>query len=105
MPRIAFVLSVNAGHEAEYERRHNPIWAELERALFDHGVTSYSIFLLPETRQLFAYAEVEDEERWKAIANTDVCRRWWAHMAPLMPGNPDGSPAAEPLREVFHIGR
>jgi L-rhamnose mutarotase len=31
-PRIrkAFVLSVNRGNEAEYEKRHQPIWAELE---------------------------------------------------------------------------
>ena len=26
---------------------------------------------------LFAYAEIESEERWQAIASTPVCRRWW----------------------------
>ena len=105
MPRLAFVMSVHAGYELEYERRHNPIWAELEQVLREHGVISYSIFMHTETRQLFAFAEVEDEARWQAVASTEVCRRWWAHMASLMPVNPDGSPVAEPLREVFHLER
>ncbi len=68
MIRKAFRMSVNEGQESEYERRHNPIWQELTDALTTHGVTSYSIFIDPITRDLFAYAEIESEERWKAIA-------------------------------------
>ncbi len=105
MIRKAFVMSVNAGKEDEYERRHNPIWGELEETLRSHGVTSYSIFLHPETRQLFAYAEIESEERWNAIAETEICRRWWASMKELMPSNPDDSPVSEDLKEVFHMER
>ena len=105
MIRKAFVMSVNPGCEQEYVRRHNPIWPELEDTLRAHGVTSYSIFLNPETRQLFAYAEFEDEARWEAIAATEVCRRWWVSMQPLMPTNPDASPVSLPLQEVFHIER
>ena len=104
MIRKAFVMSVNRGFEAEYERRHSPIWPELEAALKEHGVLSYSIFLHPETRQLFAYAEIQDEAQWKAIAATPVCRRWWASMRELMPANPDNSPVSTELKEVFHIG-
>jgi L-rhamnose mutarotase len=103
MLRKAFRMSVHAGQEAEYERRHNPIWRELEEALVTHGVRSYSIFLDPATRDLFAYAEIESEERWRAIADTEVCRRWWRHMQELMPSNPDASPVSRELREVFHI--
>jgi L-rhamnose mutarotase len=103
MIRKAFVMSVNAGSEEEYERRHRPIWAELEAVLKDHGVSNYSIFLHPETRQLFGYAEIEDEDRWNAIASTEVCQRWWKHMGDVMPSNPDHSPVSAPLREVFHI--
>ncbi len=102
MIRKAFVMSVNAGCEAEYERRHNPIWPELEAALKQHGVHNYSIFLHPQTRQLFGYAEIESEEQWAAIAGTAICRKWWAHMRELMPSNPDHSPVAADLREVFH---
>ena len=103
MIRKAFVMSVNAGQEAEYERRHRPIWADLEKTLKDHGVSSYSIYLNPETRQLFGYVECEDEAQWKAIASTEVCRRWWAYMKDVMPSNPDNSPVGLELREVFHI--
>ena len=103
MIRIGFVMSVNPGCEAEYQRRHNPIWPELEAALRDHGVSTYSIFLHLETHQLFAYAEVANEAQWQAIANTDVCRRWWQSMAPLMPTHADQSPISFALDEVFHL--
>ena len=105
MIRKAFVMSVQPGREAEYARRHQPIWAELAAVLKAHGVHNYSIFLHPQSRQLFAYVEIEDETRWSAIARTDVCQRWWQHMRDLMPSNPDGSPVASELREVFHIER
>jgi L-rhamnose mutarotase len=103
MIRKAFVMSVDPGSEAEYERRHSPIWPELEATLREHGVHTYSIFLDPGTRLLFGYVEVEDEERWDAVAGTPVCRRWWGHMRELMPTNPDASPVSKELREVFHM--
>jgi L-rhamnose mutarotase len=101
--RKAFRMSVHTGQEAEYERRHAPIWRELEDTLIRHGVRTYSIFLDPATRDLFAYAEIDSEERWAAIASTEVCRRWWRHMKELMPANPDDSPVSCALREVFHL--
>jgi L-rhamnose mutarotase len=101
--RKAFVMSVHPGQEAEYERRHRPIWKELEETLKAHGAHNYSIFLDAKTRQLFGYVEIEDEARWNAIASTDVCRRWWQHMGDVMPSNPDYSPVSSGLREVFHI--
>ena len=103
MIRKAFVMSVDGGREAEYERRHRPIWAELAEALKGHGVHNYSIFLHPETRQLFGYVEIEDEARWEAIAETEICRKWWAHMKDVMPSHPDNSPVSVDLREVFHL--
>ena len=103
MIRKAFVMSVNAGAEEEYERRHRPIWDELAAVLKAHGVHNYSIFLHPETRQLFGYAEIESEERWEAISRTEGCQRWWTHMADVMPANEDASPVSAPLREVFHL--
>ena len=101
--RKAFVMSVHPGHEHEYEHRHRPIWPELEQTLKAHGVHNYSIFLHPQSRQLFAYVEIEDESQWAAIARTDVCQRWWQHMRELMPSNADNSPVSTPLHEVFHI--
>jgi L-rhamnose mutarotase len=103
MIRKAFRMSVPAGQEGEYERRHRPIWSELRDTLHGHGVRTYSIYLDPGTGDLFAYVEIESEERWQAIAATEVCRRWWRFMQEVMPANPDGSPVSRDLREVFHI--
>jgi L-rhamnose mutarotase len=103
MIRKAFRMSIHDGTGAEYERRHNPIWDELRETLVRHGVKDYSIFLDAETGDLFAYAEIESEERWQALASTEVCRRWWRSMRELMPSNPDDSPRARDLREVFHL--
>lgn len=103
MIRKAFVMSVHAGQEAEYERRHRPIWDDLAATLKAHGVHNYSIFLDAGTRQLFGYVEIEDEARWAAIAQTEVCRRWWKFMSPVMLSHPDHSPVGTELREVFHF--
>jgi L-rhamnose mutarotase len=101
--RKAFRMSVEPDHQAEYIRRHNPIWPDLEKVLLQHGVQTYSIFLDPATSDLFAYAEIDSEERWAAIAATDVCRRWRRTMRELMPSNADGSPVSRDLPEVFHL--
>jgi L-rhamnose mutarotase len=103
MIRKAFVMSVNPGAEAEYARRHQPIWDDLTAVLRAHGSHNYSIFLDSATRQLFGYVEIEDEARWNAIARTDACRRWWKFMGDIMPSNPDHSPVSRGLEEVFHL--
>jgi L-rhamnose mutarotase len=103
MIRKAFLMRLHPGNQAEYERRHNPIWPELEALLAAHGVHNYSIFLEHESNCLFAYAEIESEERWRQIAQTEVCQRWWASMKASMQTNDDASPVAIDLKEVFHL--
>ena len=96
-------MAVNPQETVEYERRHSPIWPELQEVLRAHGVHDYSIFLDETDGSLFGYVEIEDEARWDAIAQTPVCRRWWTHMRDIMPTNPDDSPRSVALREVFHL--
>ena len=96
-------MAVHSGHEAEYARRHQQIWHELEQTLIAHGVRTYSIYIDPVTSDLFAYVEFDNEERWNAVSATDVCRRWWRHMCDIMPSNADSSPVTTELREVFHL--
>lgn len=52
---------------------------------------------------LFAMVEIESEERWNAVASTDVCQRWWKYMTDVMPANPDNSPVSSELQEVFYL--
>jgi L-rhamnose mutarotase len=101
--RKAFRMAVNPQETVEYERRHSPIWPELQEVLRAHGVHDYSIFLDATDGSLFGYVEIEDEARWDAIAQTPACRRWWTYMRDIMPTNPDDSPRSVPLREVFHL--
>ncbi|MEO7190166.1 MAG: L-rhamnose mutarotase [Vicinamibacterales bacterium] len=101
--RKAFRMSVHPDAHAEYERRHRPIWPELEQTLITHGVTSYSIFMDEERSELFGYVEIEDDARWAAVARTEICQRWWQHMRDIMPANADNSPVSRELREVFYI--
>jgi L-rhamnose mutarotase len=103
MIRKAFLMTLKPGNQAEYERRHQPIWPELQEVLKSHGVSNYSIFLDRQNERLFACAEIESEEQWKQIAGTEACRRWWAFMKDLMLTNPDDSPVAVSLDEVFHL--
>lgn len=100
--RKAFRMSVHPDHQIEYERRHQPIWPDLAEVLTTHGVHRYSIFLDPATSDLFGYVEIEDEARWAAIAQTEVCQRWWQFMSPIMPSHDDHCPISVELREVFH---
>ncbi len=95
-------MTLKPGNQEEYERRHNPIWPELEEILNRHGVSNYSIFLDRNTDSLFAYAEIESEDQWHRIAETETCCRWWEYMSGLMEVNDDLSPVAVNLEEVFH---
>jgi len=103
MIRKAFLMAMNPDQHEEYEKRHSPIWPELEETIRSHGARNYSIFLDEETSQLFGYVEIEDEARWNAIAETEICKKWWKYMKDIMPSNPDNSPKSKELREVFHM--
>ena len=97
------MMTLKPGTWIEYEKRDNPIWPELQEVLSSHGVHNYSIYLdRSSNRRLFAYAEIESEELWRSIADTEVCRRWWTYMKDLMLTNDDDSPVTSDLDEVFH---
>lgn len=99
----AFVMQLHAGWENEYELRHNPIPEELAFELRSHGVTSYSIFLDRSSLVLFAYLEYSSDTRLGQLPETEACRRWWTHMAPLMEVNADLSPVRVDLHKVFDL--
>lgn len=96
-------MAIHEGQAAEYVRRHQPIWAELRALLVANGIRSYSIYLDPATNDLFGYVECEDEARWAAIAESEICRRWWRHMREIMPATEDDRPVTRDLHEVFHL--
>src|SRR5690606_39723174 len=104
MIRKAFRRSVHPGQHVEYERRHRPIWPELEQILLAHGVRTYSIYLDELTGDLFGYVEVDDESRWAAVADTDVCRRGWKSWRGALPAEAANPPVWPPRRGGSHTG-
>lgn len=101
--KYAFKMQLNPGMEAEYRRRHDEIWPELEALLKDAGVEDYSIHLDPETNILFAVLWRPIPHNMAELPNHPVMKRWWAHMADIMATNPDNSPVEKPLVTVFHM--
>ena len=103
MTRFAFKMKLKPGFEAEYKRRHDEIWPELSRKLTEAGVSDYSIFLDPSTLSLFAVQKRSPGSTADELPGKAVVHRWWSYMKDIMETNPDDSPVAEDLVEVFHL--
>ncbi len=104
MVRKALTMKVYPEYIDEYIKRHNELWPEMRDVIMSHGCKTYSIFVDRETKILYAYLEIEDEAEWAKVADTEINRKWWDYMAPIMETNPDNSPVEIPLEEAFHIG-
>ena len=103
MIRASFKMQLKKGFEAEYKKRHDEIWPELESQLLEAGISDYSIFLDEETLTLFAVQKLTDDNTADDLPQTEIVKKWWAYMADIMETNPDNSPVCKPLKEVFHM--
>lgn len=103
MKKNAFKMKLNAGFEAEYKKRHDEIWPKLSTELSKAGVSDYSIFFDEETLTLFAVQNLTDDHTADQLPQTEIVKKWWAYMADIMEYNPDGTPVAIGLKEVFHM--
>ena len=103
MKRNAFIMKIKEGFEAEYKKRHDEIWPELEAEISKAGVSDYSIYLDSESLVLFAFQKLSDDNTADELPNNPLVRKWWDYMADIMETNPDNSPVVKELREVFHM--
>lgn len=103
MKRVAFKMKLFAGKEAEYKKRHDEIWPELETMLTKAGISDYSIFLDEETLTLFAVQKQTDNSTANDLPKEEIVKKWWKFMADVMETNPDNSPVCAELKEVFHL--
>lgn len=99
----AFKMQLKHGFEAEYKKRHDEIWPELESLLSDTGIQDYSIFLDEETLTLFAVQKINADFDESFLPNHPIVKKWWAFMADIMETNKDNSPISKSLKEVFHM--
>jgi L-rhamnose mutarotase len=103
MERIAFKMKLFKGQEAEYRRRHDTIWPELEQLLKKTGIVDYSIFLDEDTNILFGVLKIDNKIKLDELPYHPVMKKWWAYMKDIMESNPDDSPVSVPLKEVFYL--
>lgn len=103
MQRHAFKMFLNPGMKAEYKRRHDEIWPELVTLLSTSGISNYSIHLDEETNILFGYLERNDGHTMADLPKHPVMKKWWDYMKDIMAYNPDGTPVAIGLDEVFFM--
>src|SRR5580704_11356988 len=103
MQRNAFKMKLKPGVTAEYKKRHDEIWPELQKELRAAGISDYSIFFDEETLTLFAVQKLSDGNTASRVPETAIVKKWWKYMAPLMEVNPDNSPVTKPLSEVFYL--
>ena len=103
MQRVAFKMKLFPGFEAEYKKRHDEIWPELQALLKQTGIQEYSIFLDERTNDLFGYLQVDDALAMDELPKHPVMQRWWNYMKDIMETNADASPVSIPLKEVFYM--
>ena len=101
--RNAFKMQLKPGFETEYKKRHDEIWPELAALLSETGIQDYSIFLDDETLTLFAVQKISADFDFNYLPNHPIVKKWWAYMGDIMETNPDNSPVAVSLKEVFHL--
>lgn len=101
--RVAFKMKLHKGFEAEYKKRHDEIWPELQQLLKQTGISEYSIFLDESTGSLFGVLKIKDAAMLDQLPSHPVMQRWWAYMKDIMETNADNSPVSVPLKEVFYM--
>jgi L-rhamnose mutarotase len=103
MQRIAFLMRIQPGTEAEYTRRHQQVWPEMQAELHAAGAHNYSIYR--NGLQLFAYLEVDDLDHYRAyLAQSDVANRWETYMSDILVREVEEMTAFPPLLpEAFHL--
>jgi L-rhamnose mutarotase len=103
MQRNAFKMKLKPGCAAEYKKRHDEIWPELQKELRDAGISDYSIFLDEETLTLFASQKLTVNNSAFSLPNSPIVKKWWKSLVSLMDVNPDNSPVVKPLKEIFRL--
>jgi L-rhamnose mutarotase len=99
--KYAFKMHLNPGMAEEYKRRHDAIFPELVELLHQAGVKDYSIHLDTETNTLFGVLWRRLDHTMDALPETEVMKRWWAHMADIMATNDRNEPVSVDLVPMF----
>ena len=102
METVALHTRLREGREADYDRIHASIPAELDAALREAGVHSWRIWR--SGRELFHLVEVDDYKAMRAhLATHPANVPWQAEMAELLEVEDDYSGAEPDVRLVWEL--
>ena len=99
---IALRLKPNA--IAEYKRHHDEIpekWPELAAKIRECGIKHIRIF--ENDPVLILYAEVEDEDAFPRLWETDIHKKWAKVMDPLIDYDDEEMPEASFLTQIYNF--
>jgi L-rhamnose mutarotase len=104
MKRNAFKMKLTSGNVEEYKKRHDEIWPELVEELSKAGISDYSIYYDEETKTLFAFQKLTDDNTAVDLPNHPLIRKWWDYMNNgIMEYDEKNEPVSIELKEVFHM--
>jgi len=102
METVALHTRLKAGKEADYDRIHAVIPADLDVALRDAGVHSWRIWR--SGRDLFHVVEVDDYARMREQLREHPANvPWQARMAELLEVEDDYSGSTPDVRQVWEL--
>jgi len=79
-------MTLKPGCVGPYRASHNEgFWPEMGAMLREHGAHNYCIHLLEDPAgsgggTLIYYVEIESEEKWAVVKDTEICKKWWKWM-------------------------
>ncbi|MDC0935976.1 L-rhamnose mutarotase [Pirellulales bacterium] len=103
MKRVAFRMQIRPGTVAEYKRRHDEIWPELNELLRTSGISDYTIFLEEASLQLFAVQKLADNHTTDQLSQNPLVKKWCEYMSDIVLMDSSGDPICTPLPEMYHL--
>ena len=103
--RVAFEMRFDKTRLAEYKRRHERVWPEMQEALVRNGWHDYSLFCGEDGRAFGVFeSDGSFEECCKRMAREEVNGRWQREMAPFSITGEQPDAAAVELEHYFYLG-
>ena len=101
MIRRAFTMRLKPNASTEYRHHHDNVWPELVKEIERSGIASITTF--QRDQDLFLVSEINNEQAWDRLWNSEIHRKWAEVMEPLMNLRDDGIVDAGELTEIFNL--
>ncbi len=97
----AWTMRLRDGAEAAYDAAHANIWPEMVEQMRLDGICRFHLFRAGQT--VFAVQERVGSLPRDGAAPSEVTKKWWRAMEPLMVTDANGQPVRNFLEEVFNL--